>query len=177
MRMATFFATLALAANTTGGVQAADPENTLLLDLKHGRVVIEMLPEIAPDHVSQIKALTREGFYDGIIFHRVIAGFMAQTGDPTGTGRGGSDRPNIKAEFSREPFSRGAVGMARSQLPNSANSQFFIVFDDARFLDGNYTVWGRVTEGMEFVDAIALGEPPANPDKILKMQIAADVDG
>lgn len=154
---------------------AGDPENTLYLDLKDGRVVIELLPEIAPKHVERIKTLTREKFYDGIVFHRVIDGFMAQTGDPTGTGMGGSDYPDVRQEFSSEPFIRGVVGAARSQHPDSANSQFFIVFDDARFLDTNYTVWGRVIEGMEFVDNIKLGEPPVNPDTIIRMQVAADV--
>lgn len=154
--------------------QARDLENTLYLDLKDGRVVIELLPDVAPKHVARIKKLTREGFYDGIVFHRVIDGFMAQTGDPTGTGMGGSDYPDVRAEFSSEPFTRGAVGAARSQHPDSANSQFFIVFDDATFLDGNYTVWGRVVDGMEYVDNIKRGEPPVDPDIIVKMQVAAD---
>jgi cyclophilin family peptidyl-prolyl cis-trans isomerase len=153
---------------------ARDLENTLYLDLKDGRVVIEMLPDVAPKHVARIKTLTREGFYDGIVFHRVIKDFMAQTGDPTGTGRGGSDYPDVRAEFSSEPFSRGAVGAARSQHPDSANSQFFICLDDANFLDGNYTVWGRVVEGMAFVDNIKLGEPPVDPDQIVRLQVAAD---
>ncbi len=158
---------------------ALDPENTLHLELKDGVVVIELLPDIAPDHVSQIKALAREGFYDGIVFHRVIEGFMAQTGDPTGTGMGGSDRPNLKAEFSKTPHVRGTASMARSSSPNSANSQFFICFDDAEFLNGQYTVWGQVVEGMEFVDAIKKGDKRDNgsvsdPDKIISMRIAAD---
>lgn len=158
---------------------ALDPENTLHLELKDGVVVIELLPDIAPDHVSQIKALAREGFYDGIVFHRVIEGFMAQTGDPTGTGMGGSDRPNLKAEFSKIPHVRGTASMARSSSPNSANSQFFICFDDAEFLNGQYTVWGQVVEGMEFVDAIKKGDKRDNgsvsdPDKIISMRIAAD---
>nr|WP_245545283.1 peptidylprolyl isomerase [Parvibaculum lavamentivorans] len=158
-----------------GRASAADLENTIYLDLKDGRVVIELLPEIAPEHVERIKTLAREGFYDGIVFHRVIPGFMAQTGDPTGTGMGGSMLPDLRAEFTREEsFQRGTLGMARSQSPNSANSQFFIVFDDASFLDGEYTLFGRVVEGMEHVDNIAAGEPPANPDKIVKMQVAAD---
>jgi len=162
-------------AGLPGRVSAADLENTIYLDLKDGRVVIELLPEIAPRHVERIKELTREGFYDGIVFHRVISGFMAQTGDPTGTGMGGSMLPDLRAEFSRsESFQRGTLGMARSQSPNSANSQFFIVFEDASFLDGEYTLFGRVVEGMEFVDDIKRGEPPANPDKIVKMQVAAD---
>lgn len=154
-----------------------DRENLLYIELKDGRVVIEMLPEVAPLHVEQIKKLAREQFYDGIVFHRVIDGFMAQTGDPTGTGRGGSDYPDIPLEASNEPFDRGAVGMARSQLPNSANSQFFIMFDEAPHLDGNYTVWGRVVEGMEYVDAINRGEPPKSPDKMLQVRVAADVEG
>jgi len=155
--------------------EARDLENTLYLQLKDGRVVIEMLPEKAPGHVARIKELAREGFYDGVVFHRVIDGFMAQTGDPTGTGMGGSDKPNLKAEFNDEPHVRGTVSMARAGDPNSANSQFFICFDDARFLDGQYTAWGRVVEGMEFVDNIKRGEPPADPDKIISLKVAADV--
>ena len=154
-----------------------DPENTIYLDLKNNcRVVIKLLPEVAPKHVARIKKLAREKFYDGIIFHRVIPGFMAQTGDPTGTGFGGSKYPNLPAEFSSVPFTRGTVGMARAQDPNSANSQFFIMFADGRFLDGKYTVWGKVVKGMECVDRIAPGEPPAHPDKIVRMRVAADVD-
>lgn len=168
-----FFALTGLAA----AAQAADPENTIYLDLKDGRVVIELLPEIAPLHAARVKELTREGFYDGIIFHRVIPGFMAQTGDPTGTGMGGSFKPDVKLEASnRVSFIRGTVGMARAQNPNSANSQFFIVTEDSTFLDGNYTLFGRVTDGMEYVDMIAVGEPPASPDKIVKMQVAADAE-
>lgn len=167
-------AALAMMVGLSYPASALDPENTLYLDLKDGRVVIELLPDVAPKHVKRIKTLTREGFYDGIVFHRVIDGFMAQTGDPTGTGRGGSDYPDVRAEFSSEPFIRGVIGAARSQHPDSANSQFFIVFDDATFLDGNYTVWGRVVEGMEFVDNIKRGEPPVNPDKIVRLQVAAD---
>ncbi|WP_422023791.1 peptidylprolyl isomerase [Roseibium sp.] len=151
-----------------------DLENTLYLDLKDGRVVIELRPDLAPNHVARIKELTREGFYDGIVFHRVIDGFMAQTGDPTGTGRGGSDKPDVNAEFSSEPFQRGTLGMARAQNPNSANSQFFIMFADGDWLNGQYTVFGKVVEGMDLVDNITKGEPPANPDKIIKMQVAAD---
>lgn len=158
-----------------GMAEARDLENTLYLQLKDGRVVIEMLPEKAPGHVARIKELAREGFYDGVVFHRVIDGFMAQTGDPTGTGMGGSDKPNLKAEFNDEPHVRGTVSMARAGDPNSANSQFFICFDDARFLDGQYTAWGRVVEGMEFVDNIKRGEPPADPDKIISLKVAADV--
>ncbi len=156
---------------------AMDPENTLYLDTTYGRVVIQMLPDKAPKHVAQIKTLARKGFYDGIVFHRVIEGFMAQTGDPTGTGTGGSDLPNIPAEFNDTNFGRGAVGMARSGNPNSGNSQFFICFTDCSFLNGQYTVWGQVTSGMEFVDKIKRGEPPANPDKIVKMTVAADDKG
>jgi peptidylprolyl isomerase len=152
----------------------ADLENTLYLDLKDGRVVIEMRPDLAPQHVARIKELVRKGFYDGLSFHRVIPGFMAQGGDPTGTGTSGSGQ-NIPAEFSSEPFVRGTVGMARAQSPNSADSQFYICFADAQFLNGQYTVWGKVTSGMEFVDKIAPGEPPANPDKIVKLRVAADV--
>jgi peptidylprolyl isomerase len=133
-----------------------------------------MLPDVAPKHTQQIKTLTRKGFYDGIVFHRVIEGFMAQTGDPTGTGMGGSDLPDIPAEFNKENFGRGAVGMARSSSPNSGNSQFFICFADCSFLNGQYTVWGKVTSGMEFIDQIKRGEPPASPDKIIKMMVAAD---
>ncbi|MGI9464448.1 MAG: peptidylprolyl isomerase [Aestuariivirgaceae bacterium] len=155
--------------------QNLDPENTLHLTLKCGKVIIKLRPDVAPKHVAQVKTLTRRGFYDGIIFHRVIEGFMAQTGDPTGTGTGKSDLPNIPAEFSKVGFHRGVVGAARSQSPDSANSQFFIMFKAGRFLDGKYTVWGQVMSGMTCVDKINRGEPPANPDKIIKMQVAADV--
>jgi len=156
-----------------------DKENTLYLDLKDGRVVIELLPNKAPRHVARIKELVRQGFYDGIVFHRVIEGFMAQTGDPYGNGTGGSGQ-NIQAEFNDEPHVRGTVSMARARDPNSADSQFFICFDDARFLDYQYTVWGKVTQGMEFVDNIKKGDSRMNgavsdPDKIVKMQVAADV--
>ena len=151
-----------------------DPENTIYMDLPHGRVVIELRPDIAPGHVSRIKELAREGFYDGVPFHRVIEGFMAQGGDPTGIGTGGSSKPNLKAEFSDAPHRRGACSMARSQNPNSANSQFFICFAPCDFLDGQYTVWGQVVEGMEHVDRLKRGEPVSNPDRIVKMQVAAD---
>jgi cyclophilin family peptidyl-prolyl cis-trans isomerase len=151
-----------------------DPENTIYMDLPHGRVVIELRPDIAPGHVGRIKELAREGFYDGVPFHRVIEGFMAQGGDPTGTGTGGSSKPNLKAEFSDAPHRRGACSMARSQNPNSANSQFFICFAPCDFLDGQYTVWGQVVEGMEHVDRLKRGEPVSNPDRIVKMQVAAD---
>ena len=167
---------LALGGNMNANAQT-DRENLLYIDLKDGRVVVEMLPQLAPRHVEQIKKLAREGFYDGIVFHRVIEGFMAQTGDPTGTGRGGSHYPDIPLEASDESFVRGTLGMARSALPDSANSQFFIMFEDTPHLDGNYTVWGRVVAGMEHVDAIARGEPPANPDKMLQVRVAADVEG
>lgn len=152
-----------------------DPENTLYLDLKDGRVTIKLMPDIAPKHVERMKTLTREGFYDGIVFHRVIDGFMAQTGDPTGTGTGGSEYPDMDAEFNDYNFGRGTIGAARSSNPNSANSQWFICFDDCSFLNNQYTVWGQVIDGMEHVDAIERGEPPANPDKIVKLQVAADV--
>ncbi|MEP3427641.1 MAG: peptidylprolyl isomerase [Roseibium sp.] len=157
-----------------GSAQNLDPENTLYLDLKDGRVVIQLRPDLAPKHVERIKVLTRAGFYDGIIFHRVIDGFMAQTGDPTGTGRGGSDKPDLEAEFNEGSFKRGVLGMARSSSPNSANSQFFIMFADGDWLNGQYTVFGEIVDGMQFVDNVAKGEPPANPDKIIKMQVAAD---
>jgi cyclophilin family peptidyl-prolyl cis-trans isomerase len=150
-----------------------DPENTLLLDITHGRVVIEMFAGKAPAHVQRIKELAREGFYDGIVFHRVIDGFMAQTGDPTGTGMGGSGQ-KLKAEFNNLPHERGLCSMARSSDPNSADSQFFICFDDAGFLDRQYTAWGRVIEGMEHVDKIKRGEPVSNPDQIRSVRVAAD---
>ena len=152
----------------------ADPQNTLVLETTKGRVVIALRPDLAPGHVERIKALAREGFYDGVVFHRVIDGFMAQTGDPTGTGTGGSDLPNIPAEFTSEPHVRGVCSMARSGQPNSANSQFFICFGDARFLDKQYTVWGKVTEGMENVDKIKRGEPVRDPDKIVTARVMAD---
>ncbi len=158
----------------------ADSENTLYLDLADhagkakGRVTIELRPDLAPGHVARIKELAREGFYDGVVFHRVIEGFMAQGGDPTGTGMGGSKKPDLKAEFSKESHQRGVCSMARSSNPNSANSQFFICFGDATFLDRQYTVWGKVTEGMEIVDTIKRGEPVRQPDKIAKLQVAAD---
>jgi cyclophilin family peptidyl-prolyl cis-trans isomerase len=152
----------------------AEELNTLVLNLDSGGdVVIRLRPDIAPGHVQRIKDLVDEGFYDGVVFHRVIDGFMAQGGDPTGTGMGGSDKPDLTAEFSREPHVRGTASMARAQNPNSANSQFFICFEDARFLDGQYTVWGNVTEGMEHVDALPKGEPPAKPGKIVKASLRA----
>ena len=152
---------------------ATDPENTLILELENGPVTIELLPDLAPQHVARIKELAREGFYDGVVFHRVIPGFMAQGGDPTGTGGGGSKKPNLPAEFSKEPHVRGVCSMARTNNPNSANSQFFVCFDDARFLDGQYTVWGRVVSGMEHVDALPKGEPPRKPGKIVSAQVGA----
>jgi peptidylprolyl isomerase len=151
-----------------------DPENTLLLELESGPVTIKLRPDLAPGHVARIKELAREGFYDGVVFHRVIPRFMAQGGDPTGTGMSGSSKPNLKAEFSREPHVRGVCSMARTNDPDTANSQFFICFDDARFLDGQYTVWGEVTEGMEHVDALPKGEPPRAPGKIISAKVAAD---
>ncbi len=170
-----FAAAFAPASAQSG--KGIDLENTLYLDVKYGRVVIELLPDLAPNHVARIKELVREGFYDGIVFHRVIDGFMAQTGDPTGTGSGGSGK-NLDAEFSSEKHVRGAVSMARAQSPNSADSQFFIVFDDAPWLDKQYTMWGRVTEGMEHIDAIKKGEGQggsvSDPDVIVKIQVAAD---
>jgi cyclophilin family peptidyl-prolyl cis-trans isomerase len=159
---------------------ARDAENTLILDLKTGPVVIELKPDVAPNHVARIKDLARKGFYDSVVFHRVIPGFMAQTGDPTGTGSGGSDLPDLKAEFSATPHKRGTVSMARTSNPNSANSQFFICFDDASWLDRQYSVWGQVVEGMEHVDAIKKGGEHNNgaisgePDKILKARVEAD---
>jgi peptidylprolyl isomerase len=149
------------------------PEDILILDTTRGPVKIAMRPDLAPGHCARIKELARKGFYDGVVFHRVIDGFMAQTGDPTGSGMGGSGQ-KLKAEFSKEPHSRGAVSMARAQSPDSGDSQFFICFDDANFLDGKYTIWGRVIEGMENVDKITRGEPPAKPDKIVSMKVAAD---
>lgn len=165
--------------------ETKDPENTLVITLKNGEVTIEMLPEVAPKHVEQIKALARAGEYDNVAFHRVIEGFMAQTGDVANgdmedgfnlrrAGTGGSSRPDLPAEFSKLPFDRGVVGMARSQNPNSGNSQFFIMFKDGHFLNGQYTVWGRVVDGMEHVDAITRGEPPAAPDRMVKVRVAAD---
>ena len=153
---------------------ASDPENTLVVETTKGRVVIALRPDLAPGHVERIKTLARQGFYDGVPFHRVIEGFMAQTGDPTGTGSGGSELPDLKAEFSDVPFTRGVIGMARTNDPDSANSQFFIMFDEGAFLNGQYTVVGQVVEGMEHVDAIEKGEPPSNPDRIVSLKVAAD---
>jgi peptidylprolyl isomerase len=152
----------------------SDLENTLLLETSKGTVKLALRPDLAPGHVTRIKELAREGFYDGIIFHRVIAGFMAQTGCPKGTGTGNSKKPDLKAEFNKEPHVRGTCSMARTSAPNSANSQFFICFGDASFLNGQYTVWGQVTEGMDAIDALAKGEPPRSPDRIVSMRVAAD---
>ena len=162
-----------------------DPENTLVIETTQGAVVIAMRPDLAPNHVEHIKKLAREGAYDGVVFHRVIDGFMAQTGDVrhgnadkgdvSRAGTGGSDYPNLKQEFSPEPHVRGTASMARSQSPDSANSQFFICFDDARFLDRQYTVWGRVIEGMENVDKLKRGEPVQSPDKMVTVRVAADI--
>lgn len=154
---------------------ALDPENTLLMETTKGKVVIQLRPDLAPGHVERLKTLSRQGFYDGIVFHRVIDGFMAQVGCPHGTGTGGSDLPDLKAEFNDESHVRGICSMARAQSPNSANSQFFIVFDDASFLDRQYTVWGQVVEGMENVDQIKKGEPVKNPDSIVSMKVMADI--
>jgi peptidylprolyl isomerase len=173
---APFIVTLALG----GTAMAADAENTLYMDVPFGRVVIAMRPDLAPGHVAQIKALARRGFYDGVPFHRVIDGFMAQTGDPTGTGTGGSGH-KLTAEFSKEKHVRGTLSMARTADPNSADSQFFIMFGPAPSLDNQYTIWGEVVSGMEFIDKIKKGDPArngsvTNPDKIIKMQVAADAD-
>ncbi|MEL6724765.1 MAG: peptidylprolyl isomerase [Pseudomonadota bacterium] len=152
----------------------ADAENTIIMETSKGSVSIELRPDLAPGHCDRIRELAREGFYDGIIFHRVIDGFMAQVGCPNGTGMGGSDKPNLQAEFNAEPHVRGICSMARTNQPHSANSQFFICFDDAGFLDNQYTVWGKVTEGMDVIDQLAKGEPPRNPDSIVSMKVAAD---
>ncbi len=178
MRLALTPLFVAISLMFTGATAAMDKENTLYIDLKDGRVVIEMRPDLAPNHVKQIKKLAREGKYDGVPFHRVIEGFMAQTGDPDGTGSGGMGEP-LKAEFSKEPHVRGSVSMARTSDPNSARSQFFIVFKDSNFLDGQYTVWGKVVSGMEFVDKIKRGAAgsgavAAPADKMIKVQVAAD---
>jgi cyclophilin family peptidyl-prolyl cis-trans isomerase len=152
----------------------ADPENTLVLETTKGTVEIALRPDLAPGHVARIKELAREGFYDGVVFHRVIEGFMAQTGDPTGTGMGGSGK-KLPAEFNAGKHTRGTASMARSQNPDSADSQFFICFDDAGFLDGQYTVWGEVVSGMENVDLIKRGEPVKDPDKIISAKVKADI--
>jgi peptidylprolyl isomerase len=150
----------------------ADTPETLTMTLDGGDVTIKLRPDLAPKHVARIVELANDGFYDGVVFHRVIPGFMAQGGDPTGTGMGGSKLPDVPAEFSKEPHVRGVCSMARSSNPNSANSQFFVCFDDARFLDNQYTVWGEVTDGMDLIDALPKGEPPKTPGKIVKMRAA-----
>jgi peptidylprolyl isomerase len=182
MRLARFAAAVAaglLFLATPAVAQTEDAENTLVMQLEGGPVTIRLRPDLAPQHAERLKTLARQGFYDGVVFHRVIPGFMAQTGDPTGTGMGGSELPDLPAEFSETPFERGTVGMARSQDPNSANSQFFIMFDQGSFLNGQYTVVGEVVEGMELVDAIKAGTEAnngqvENPDKIVSMKVAAD---
>ena len=179
--MKQLFTAMAMVAMLLTSAVAADLENTLYLDLKDGRVTIELLPDRAPAHVERIKTLARQGFYNGLTFHRVMAGFMAQTGDPRGNGTGGSDLPDLKAEFSDAEYVRGVLGMARAQSPNSANSQFFITYADAPWLNGKYTVFGRVTKGMQLVDNIKKGDMARNgvvsdPDKILKLQVAADAN-
>ena len=173
----TFVAFIASSLLWVVGSLAASKENTLLLDTKDGQVVIELLPDVAPNHVKRIKMLANDGFYDGLKFHRVIPGFMAQAGDPLGNGTGGSDLPNLRAEFSNVNYERGTLGMARSRSPHSANSQFFIMFAPAPHLNGQYTVFGQVTKGMEFVDAIKKGKSSnngsvSNPDRIVKMRTA-----
>jgi cyclophilin family peptidyl-prolyl cis-trans isomerase len=177
-RFSYFLAALVMSGGLAFAQGNPDPQNTIYLDLKDGRVVIRLRPDLAPKHVAQIKALTKRGFYDGIVFHRVIEGFMAQTGDPTGTGTGGSDLPNIAAEFTPEPYKRGSVGMARSSSPNSANSQFYICYDGCSGLTNQYTLWGEVVSGMELVDRIKKGASGSGqvsgPDKIVRMRLMAD---
>ena len=158
----------------TARAQAPDPQNTLVIELKTGKVLIKLRADLAPKHVERAKALARQGFYNGLKFHRVIDGFMAQTGDPTGTGSGGSKLPDLPAEFNREPYKRGSIGAARTQDPNSANSQFFICYEGCSPLTGQYTLWGEVIEGMEHVDKIARGEPPARPDVMQKVYLLSD---
>lgn len=171
------FAVLSICVLMSGSARAAD-KNTVYLDLKSGRVTIQLRPDLAPKHVERVKTLIKQGFYNGLKFHRVISGFMAQTGDPTGTGTGGSKLPDLPAEFTDTPFKRGTLGAARTQNPNSANSQFFITFEDSPHLNGKYTVFGEVTSGMEHVDKIKKGEGDGgtvfNPDTIVKMQLASD---
>jgi peptidylprolyl isomerase len=181
MRFAKFVAAIAGALLFLAGpafAQGSNPENTLIMELESGPVTIALRPDLAPQHAERLKTLASQGFYDGVVFHRVIDGFMAQTGDPTGTGTGGSDLPDLPAEFSQVPFTRGVVGMARSSDPNSANSQFFIMYDAAPSLNGQYTVVGEVADGMEHVDAIEKGDPAQNglvqnPDRIVRMRVAA----
>lgn len=178
IRILAVAAALLCAAPAVGQVKlpaGADPQNTLLLDTRHGRVVIKLRNDLAPQHAERLKTLTREGFYDNVPFHRVIANFMAQTGDGgKGDGTGGSKYPNLPPEFTQTPFKRGTVGMARASAPNSANSQFFIMYGDGSFLNGQYTVIGEVLSGMDAVDKIKKGEPVRDPDRIVKMQVAAD---
>ena len=162
-------------AATKTQAKGGDAENTLIMQLATGQVTIKLRPDLAPLHVARIKELAREGFYDGVVFHRVIANFMAQGGDPTGTGSGGSKKPNLPSEFSQEPHVRGVCSMARTANPHSANSQFFICFTDARSLDNQYTVWGQVTDGMDHIDALPKGEPPRDPGAIISMRVAADL--
>ncbi|MDG2321800.1 MAG: peptidylprolyl isomerase [Rhodospirillaceae bacterium] len=174
-------ALLAMTAIANGQPVELDPENTIYLDLEYGRVVIQLRPDLAPNHVDRFKELARSGFYDGLTWHRVIAGFMAQTGDPVGDGSGGSDLPNLEAEFNSEKHVRGSLSMARAASPNSANSQFYLVLDDSPHLDRQYTYFGKVVAGMEFVDQIRKGNPAQNgtvvyPDRIVQMQVMADVD-
>lgn len=174
-------ALIAMTATANGQPAELDPENTIYLDLEYGRVVVQLRPDLAPNHVDRFKELARSGFYDGLTWHRVIEGFMAQTGDPVGDGSGGSDLPNLEAEFNSEKHVRGSLSMARAASPNSANSQFYVVLDDAPHLDGQYTYFGKVVEGMEFVDEIRKGNPARNgtvtyPDRIVQMQVMADVD-
>jgi peptidylprolyl isomerase len=155
-----------------------DPHNTLVIETTPGRVIVKLRDDIAPKHAERLKLLAREGFYDDVPFHRVIDGFMAQTGDGEhGDGTGGSEHPDLPAEFSKVPFERGTVGMARSSNPNSANSQFFIMFDEGSFLNGQYTVVGEVVAGMDVIDKLKRGEPPSKPDRIIQMQVAADAEG
>ena len=167
-------AALAFALPASAQAPKPDPANTLVVELKTGKVLIQLRPDLAPKHVERVKQLAKKGFYNGIVFHRVIDGFMAQTGDPTGTGTGGSGQPKLPAEFTSTPFERGVIGAARTSDPNSADSQFFIVFKHAPHLNGKYTVWGRVVEGMEHVDQIKRGEPVQNPDKMLKVYLQSD---
>ena len=174
-------ALIAMTATANGQPSELDPDNTIYLDLEYGRVVVELRPDLAPNHVDRFKELARSGFYDGLTWHRVIEGFMAQTGDPLGDGSGGSDLPNLEAEFNSEKHVRGSLSMARAASPNSANSQFYLVLDDAPHLDRQYTYFGKVVEGMEFVDQIRKGNPAQNgtvtyPDRIVQMQVMADVD-
>jgi peptidylprolyl isomerase len=170
---------LAVLTASEAVAETDDPQNTLILETKYGKATIRLRPDLAPKHVAQVKALVARKFYDGIVFHRVIAGFMAQTGDPKGTGEGGSDLPNIPAEFTQTPFKRGTLGMARTSDPDSANSQFFICLADAPFLNGKYTVFGEVTSGMDVIDKIKKGDEAnngavTNPDKMIKLRLAAN---